>query len=151
MSPQHATAEGDAMTPDEAIAELIKKEYGWSRQTLEVWRRAGFKCEYCTAPTDLLASSDAYFRGAHLDHIVPGAGDHIDNLALACAACNYLKRGTDPSSQVPGTPAPRNELIAAARRIVEGRRTTAQQRLAKALPFLEVLRAAGPAPLPDGK
>lgn len=27
----------------------------------------------------------------HIDHIIPGAGDHPDNLALACASCNLSK------------------------------------------------------------
>jgi hypothetical protein len=27
----------------------------------------------------------------HVDHIIPGAGDHPDNLTLACATCNLAK------------------------------------------------------------
>jgi len=27
----------------------------------------------------------------HIDHILPGYGDHPDNLALACASCNLAK------------------------------------------------------------
>jgi hypothetical protein len=66
------------VTTDEAVTELTKK-HGWSANTLAVWRRAGFRCEYCGA--NLLLSSDVYFLGAHLDHIAPrGGGDGLDNL-----------------------------------------------------------------------
>lgn len=125
------------MTPNQAKAELIA-HHGWSRETLEVWCRAGFRCEYC--PENLLKSSDAYFRGGHIDHIVPGGGDHLDNLALACAPCNYLKRGTDPRVGGSGIPT-RDALISAAKRIIEDRRRAANARLEQAMPFLRVLGA----------
>lgn len=121
------------MTPDEAINELTGSEHGWSRQTLDVWRRAGFRCEYCG--TDLLKTSDAYFRGGHLDHIVPGGGDHFENLALACAPCNYIKRGTNPGADTLS----RKDQIEAAKRIILVRREVAERRLANAMPYLRVL------------
>lgn len=62
---------------------------GWSRETLTVWRRAKHQCEYCGA--DLLACDDDYCYGAHVDHIVPGANNHPDNIALACKTCNFIK------------------------------------------------------------
>lgn len=38
----------------------------------------------------------------HVDHIIPDAGNHPDNLALACASCNLSKQdstsGTDPET-----------------------------------------------------
>ncbi len=127
------------MTPDEAIAELTTKSHGWSRETLKIWRNAGFHCEYCG--TCLLASSDVYFRGGHLDHIVPDGGDSIENLALACAACNFLKRGSDPTENAPSQ-ATRKQLIEAAKGIINPRRATAKRRLEAAVPLIKVLMAA---------
>lgn len=76
------------MDKESIITELLT--LGWSRQTLAVWLRADCKCEYCGC--DLLASDDQYLYGSHVDHIVPGAGDDLENLALACKTCNFIKR-----------------------------------------------------------
>lgn len=54
----------------------------------EVRRLDGERCAYCHAPEAL---SVAIFE---LDHIVPvsaGGGDAINNLCLACPACNRYK------------------------------------------------------------
>ena len=64
--------------------------YSFNPVKLEVWRRAFYKCEYCGK--NLTESSDEYYYGSHIDHIVPDAGDEPVNLALACHACNYIKR-----------------------------------------------------------
>lgn len=50
--------------------------------------RAGHRCEYCRAP-------EAIFNLAfEVEHIIPsslGGSDTVDNLALACRACNLSK------------------------------------------------------------
>jgi hypothetical protein len=134
------------MTPDEAVAELTTKNHGWSKQTLEVWRNAGFHCEYCG--TCLLTTSDVYFRGGHLDHIVPHGGDNVQNLALACAACNFLKRGSDPKEKAPSQ-AIRAVLIDAAKGIINARRASAKRRLEAAIPLIKVLMAADDTVCPE--
>jgi 5-methylcytosine-specific restriction endonuclease McrA len=77
------------MTPEQPEAELTQ-HHGWDARTLKVWVRAQGRCEYCDA--DLLGSASVYFHGAHIDHIVPGTGNDLDNLALSCVACNRIKR-----------------------------------------------------------
>src|SRR4051812_44117457 len=55
---------------------------------LQVEVRAGNRCEYCRAPQEI-----AGYR-FHIDHIVAvkcGGVDLLENLALACAACNQAK------------------------------------------------------------
>ena len=50
--------------------------------------RAGGRCEYCRAPQG--ATGTRY----HLEQVFPeslGGADEVDNLALACPACNYYK------------------------------------------------------------
>ena len=79
------------MTAEQAETELIQ-HHGWTAGTLRVWVRAQGRCEYCDV--ELLASASVYFHGAHVDHIVPGAGEDLENLALSCTACNRMKRRT---------------------------------------------------------
>ncbi len=120
--------------------QLTAQELTYAAQGLRGFaRRAGFRCEYCGA--NLLLSSDVYFLGAHLDHIAPrggGGGDGLDNLALACAPCNYLKRRADPRTGLSG-PLTRDQLVQAAARIVAERRRAAKARLEAAMPFLRAL------------
>ncbi len=50
--------------------------------------RAGRQCEYCRAPQP--ATRIRY----HLEHVFPGSlggTEDVDNLTLACPACNYHK------------------------------------------------------------
>lgn len=61
--------------------------------------RAAHLCEYCRLPQEY---SELLF---HVEHIIPcqhGGGDDLDNLALACPACNLHKgpnlAGIDPAT-----------------------------------------------------
>ena len=47
--------------------------------------RAHHRCEYCLTPEQFSSSE------FEVDHIVPGAGDDLLNLALACRGCNGHK------------------------------------------------------------
>jgi 5-methylcytosine-specific restriction endonuclease McrA len=54
----------------------------------EVARRAGYRCEYC-----LIHEEDTFY-GCQVEHIISikhGGTDDLDNLAYACAFCNYSK------------------------------------------------------------
>jgi hypothetical protein len=64
--------------------------------------RAAFRCEYCRAPAAL------FNFPFEIEHIVPlsrGGDDTVDNLALACRACNVFKgsfiRAVDVPRAVP--------------------------------------------------
>jgi hypothetical protein len=51
--------------------------------------RAGDRCEYCH-----LSQAEGYSMRFHIEHIRPrqhGGGDEVENLALACANCNWNK------------------------------------------------------------
>lgn len=102
----------------------------WSETSVELGVRARFSCEYCSR--DLLASVDAY-DSWQTDHVVPiskGGGEtDFDNLALSCRTCNMLKRAFDPSSEV-GEGAGRDQLIAAARKYVQDKRSSKLQEVA---------------------
>ena len=126
------------ITRDEIIAELVDK-HGWSRETLEVWENAGFRCEYCGA--DLLRSVDEYFYGSHRDHIVPesrGGPTSTENLALCCNACNRLKR--DRSFAVTGKP---RDSIPTIKAFIEQARAEKQQQLQRVRELIDQLKAAG--------
>lgn len=64
-----------------------------------VRERAGYRCEYCRLPQEV---SELRF---HIEHVLPrqhGGNDWLENLALACPACNLRKgpnlTGFDPAS-----------------------------------------------------
>jgi 5-methylcytosine-specific restriction endonuclease McrA len=81
---------------EEARAELLLPRGDWSPDTLKVWLRAKGFCEYCGK--DLQRTSDDFYHGYNVDHVFPaslhGASDP-DNYALACRACNLIKRNVD--------------------------------------------------------
>lgn len=64
-----------------------------------VRHRAGDRCEYCRLPQEF---SDLRL---HIEHVIPrqhGGDDRLENLALACPACNLSKgpnlTGLDPAT-----------------------------------------------------
>lgn len=57
----------------------------WAATVRLVHERVQYCCEYC------FTSQWVTGQAMHVDHIVPGAGDHPDNLALSCATCNLAK------------------------------------------------------------
>jgi hypothetical protein len=120
------------MTRDEVIAKLAKD---WHYQTIEIWRRARYKCEYCGK--SLIANPDDYLFDAHLDHVVPGEGNDLNNYALSCKACNYIKRAFDHRLAV--GPNTRDALIARAAGRIADRREWNKGRLAEDLKLLKQL------------
>lgn len=76
------------------------------KKRFEVFKRDGFKCQYCGAhpPAVIL----------HVDHINPvanGGKNHIDNLITACEPCN-LGKGARQLSDVPPSLADKAAAIA---------------------------------------
>ena len=122
------------MTKADALARL-KSELHWPQYQIDIGERAGFRYEYCGK--DLLASYDDYDLW-QVDHIVPGGGDHLDNLALSCKLCNFVKRGTDPSKTAKLTQ--RQDLIDAARNIVKERRKAKEMIFIKTLEAVAAIR-----------
>jgi hypothetical protein len=79
------------------VAELLDPT---PRNVTPVWDFFHDRCAYCGTPL----SRDG--REAHIDHAVPGAGNQLGNLVLACGTCNgdekreeswreFLRRKTD--------------------------------------------------------
>jgi hypothetical protein len=66
------------------------RQYWSKRFYLAVYARDGRQCRYCGSTTATLT----------IDHIVPriqGGADGLDNLVVACRACNSRKGGRTPS------------------------------------------------------
>lgn len=62
--------------------------------------RADHRCEYCQRE-----QADSPLISLHIEHVIPrkhGGDDNLDNLALACADCNFKKSsdlaGLDPNT-----------------------------------------------------
>jgi 5-methylcytosine-specific restriction endonuclease McrA len=127
------------MVEEEIFAKLLQS---YSAIKLLVWRRANFRCEYCGKC--LISSPDAYYYDSQIDHIVPQAGDDECNLALACRACNYIKRATlflEPGQSWPTSdPSVRADVVARAAAYIGKKRQENQTRLER---DLDLLRSGG--------
>ena len=92
----------------------------FSDEAIDLAVRARFRCEYCHR--DLLASVEDY-DAWQVDHVWPtsrGGSEDLENKALACKTCNFFKRAWVQSEQNRGT---RADMIAAARAVIEERRS----------------------------
>lgn len=122
------------LTQTEAIS-ILKNELSWPDVQVQIGRRAGFRCEYCGK--DLLASYENYDLW-QVDHIIPNGDNGIENLALSCKLCNFVKRGTDPSKTAKSNQ--RDDLINAAKEIINIRRKQKEAVYVKTLEAVIALR-----------
>ena len=60
-------------------------ELAWQTIVRLVHERAEFCCEYCQTCQRVIGQS------MHIDHIIPGESNDLENLALACPSCNQSK------------------------------------------------------------
>lgn len=106
------------------IIEKIKDLHGFGDWNIQLGFEQRFRCIYCDG--DLLATYDAY-NSWQWDHVVPGSKggkDTLENIAICCKACNYLKRDYIPSGST------REEQIDDARRYVLKKRKNEEIKLA---------------------
>lgn len=88
----------------------------------QVFVRDGYRCVYCGK--DILKSLDS-FAASHLDHLKPrrsGGTDDVINCVIACAVCNSMKAGFDPSPDAPVTEDTFNSVVLAARNYITDKR-----------------------------
>lgn len=77
-----------------------------TRRRFEVFKRDGFKCQYCGAhPPDAILHVD------HIEAVANGGTNDMDNLITACASCNMGKSAV-PLSVVPQSLAEKAEEVA---------------------------------------
>lgn len=124
------------MNRDEIIQELQK--LGWHPRTVAVWHRARYRCEYCDK--SLIATAADHFCNAEIDHVVPYAGDDLENLALACHACNRIKRHKNFTEV--GQLNARSDLIMRARHYIQTITTRDEARLEVAKRLFQLLDKA---------
>lgn len=80
------------MTPQIRYSEYLKTDY-WKAVSLEVKKRAGFRCQLCNSQMDLVAHHRCYdHRGNELEHL----GD----LICLCARCHSLFHGIAKPEQI---------------------------------------------------
>ena len=121
---------------EEEVVQQLRNTGKWSPEQARAGVRAEFKCEYCGL--DLLASVENY-KLWQLDHIVPkklieeihGNPENIENLAIACKACNYdFKWRFDPRQTAELNP-DRKALIEAAIEHIGERKAACAEDLAR--------------------
>jgi hypothetical protein len=61
------------------------RNLSWAETVRRVHERAAFQCEYCQTGQRVTE------QAMHVEHINPGSGDDLENLALSCATCNLSK------------------------------------------------------------
>ena len=106
------------------VVDALRQTGKWGLDQLFLGFRADFKCEYCGL--DFFSSVGAY-KLWQQDHIDRHAGDHLENLALACLVCNVkLKNRWTPSAWQGMT---RSEKIKDARAYVIGQRKLVQEEI----------------------
>ena len=94
----------------------------WHDWEKRVFLRAKGHCEYCNK--NMMESSDTFYHFRNFDHIQPNGINDDDNMAVACRACNNMKRHT---SIIGNT---RDERIAYAKKLIQELRERNDRRLA---------------------
>ena len=100
----------------------------WDPNTLELAIRANFKCEYCGC--NFFATVNDY-DSIQVDHIIPTSllcDNSLNNLALACKTCNFIKRNWNPQT-IKNKAQNRDELLKAAKDYILGKRKFKEQRM----------------------
>lgn len=98
----------------------------WSDTQVRLGVEFNFRCAYCDK--DMLGSVDNHSEWQS-DHIKPtskGGADVIENLALSCRTCNFIKGRLDPSDGVP-LEIKKKDLIEKARSLISERRKIMQK------------------------
>lgn len=109
----------------------------WRDWEKRVFLRAKGCCEYCGK--DMMESSDMFYHFRNFDHIQPNGVNHDDNMAVACQACNNIKRHTVIIGNT------RDERIAYAKKRIDEIRIRNDRRLAVDKDwFQKQLAAQGP-------
>lgn len=119
------------MKHEEFIEKLIAM--GWSRETVRLGIRASFRCEYCDRY--LLGSIEDYHTW-QVEHIIPvskGGSEDLDNKAIACEACNLMKRVNLPEGDT------RAERLRSARHLIYEKRKRKQEELDELLHLVHEL------------
>ena len=115
--------------------EALISQLKFPSQQVDIAERASFCCEYCGK--DLLMSVDSY-DSWQIDHIIPNGDDDLENLALSCKTCNFIKRHT--KTEKLENAEKRESRINEARRIINERRMKKENTLMKVRELAYVIR-----------
>ncbi|QQD21735.1 hypothetical protein GJQ54_08100 [Oceanospirillaceae bacterium ASx5O] len=99
----------------------------WSDTQVRLGIEFNFRCAYCDK--DMFGSVDNHSEWQS-DHIKPtskGGADVIDNLALSCRTCNFIKGTWDPSEDLSQEEILKEYLIKRARTRISERRQKIQE------------------------
>lgn len=60
-------------------------DLSWQAIVKKVHDRALYRCEYCQTAQRVIG------QAMHVEHIIPGSGNNLEGLCLACSSCNLSK------------------------------------------------------------
>ncbi len=112
-----------------SIYNELMKTGNWSERQACLGEEFKFHCAYCDK--NLLSCVDNHSEW-QADHIIPtskGGPDSMDNLALSCRTCNFIKGTWDPSENLPKEEIQKHHLIKLVRNRVSVRRQEMQKDL----------------------
>lgn len=85
---------------------MTKRKALTKKTRFEVFKRDGFKCQYCGAhPPEAILEPD------HINPVALGGGNDMDNLVTACFSCNRGK-GANSLDAVPQSLAEKTAMVA---------------------------------------
>lgn len=112
-----------------SIYDDLMKTGSWSERQARLGEEFKFHCAYCDK--DMISCVDNHSEW-QADHIIPtskGGPDSMDNLALSCRTCNFIKGTWDPSENLPKEKIQKHYLINLARNRISERRQETQKDL----------------------
>ncbi len=110
-----------------SIYDELMKTGNWSERQARLGEEFKFYCAYCDKSMISCVDNHSEWQA---DHIIPtskGGPDVMDNLALSCRTCNFIKGQWDPSGGLPQEEILKEHLIKRARARISERRQKMQE------------------------
>lgn len=112
------------------FSDLVKTG-NWSIEQVQLGVEFDFKCAYCAK--DMMSCVDNHSEW-QIDHVIPSSADgkdSMDNLALSCRTCNFMKGAWNPSDALNNPQASKEDLINAAKKYISEIREKKKEALEK--------------------
>lgn len=110
-----------------SIYDEFMKTGNWSETQILLGIEFDFHCAYCDKNMLCCVDNHSEWQSDHIVPISKGGLDVIENLALSCRTCNFIKGRWDPSEGLGQQGAVKGDLISIARVRIFDRREQMQK------------------------